>query len=98
MMALLWQADARKRLVRWPWSVDARLEMLVRLALAEGEQLSCAQMLSAIVATFPTDSAEVARCLHAYRRMHEEDFEAAFDAEGLPELKRRGPEREQRPL
>ncbi len=96
MMALLWRATARKRLVRWPQSVDDRLEVLVRLGLAQGEQLSCAQLLGALVATFPTDPAEVSRCLNAYRRMHEDEFQAAFDPQGLPELKRLGPKRTKR--
>ena len=96
MMALLSRASARKRLVQWPESVDDRLEALVRLAMSEGEQLSCAQLLGALVATFPTDAGEISRRLRDYRRMHEEDFQAQFDSTGLPELKRLGPRRTRR--
>lgn len=96
MMTLLWQADARDRLVKWPWSVDERLESLVRLGLSEGDDLSCAQLLGALVATFPTDPAEVSRVLRDYRRMREEEFQEQFDPAGLPELTRRGPTRSRR--
>lgn len=93
MMTLLWRADARDRLVQWPWSVDERLESLVRLGMSEGDDLSCAQLLGALVAAFPIDSAEVSRVLRDYRRMGEEEFKAQFDPAGLPELTKRGPAR-----
>lgn len=92
-MALLWRARTRRRLVQWPESVDQRLEILVRLALADGEDTSAAQVLAALVATCPTNPEEINQRLKAYRRMGEEEFWGQFDPSGLPELRRPGPRR-----
>lgn len=92
-MGLLWRASSRKRLVRWPESVDDRLEILARLAIAEGEQASCAQVLGALVATCPTEPGEISQRVRQYRRLHEEEFRTEVDPVDLPELKRQGPPR-----
>ena len=95
-MALLWRSRSRQRCVKWPEFVDERLEILVRLAIAEGEQANGAQMLGALVASCPIDPGEIAERLKQYRRLHEEEFRTQVDPVGLPELRRTGPPRRSR--
>jgi hypothetical protein len=92
-MALLWRTSKRRRLVKWPEPVDERLEILVRLAMTDGEQTNSTQLLAALVATCPTEPEEIALRLKTYRRLDEEGFRAQVDPSGLPELRRTGPRR-----
>ena len=90
-MALLWRAPWRKRLVRWPESVDERLEALVRFALAAGEQASFSQVLGALVAT--ADPNEISQQIREYRRLDEDEFRSRIDPSSLPEVNPPGPRR-----
>ena len=92
-MELVWQAQRRKTLVDWPQAVDDRLEILVRAAMAAGENTSRAQVLAALVAAADTTPEALASLLRAYRRMDTADFAADHVREDLPAVRHPGPRR-----
>ncbi|MFD8261615.1 hypothetical protein ACFV19_22370 [Streptomyces griseoluteus] len=94
-MNLLWQQPRRNTLVTWPNDVDQRLDILVRAAVAAGEQTSRSQILAALVATAEASPEAVADLLHAYRRLPTDALAADNERPDLPTIRTPGPSRTQ---
>ncbi|AVH54496.1 MULTISPECIES: hypothetical protein [Streptomyces] len=94
-MDLLWQQPRRNTLVSWPKDVDQRLDILVRVAVAAGEQTSRSQILAALVATAEANPDAVAELLHAYRRLASDALAADNERPDLPTVRVPGPTRAQ---
>ncbi|MEV7872471.1 hypothetical protein AB0P17_41635 [Streptomyces sp. NPDC088124] len=94
-MELLWQRPRRKTLVNWPEEVDSRLEILVRAAVAAGEQTSRSQVLAALVTAAETRPNVVAELLHTYRQLPADALEADNTRDDLPPLRSPGRTRSQ---
>ncbi|MGW0192050.1 hypothetical protein [Nonomuraea sp. NPDC003201] len=93
-MEFLKDSAKRTTSVRWPDAIDSRLEVLVAVASAAGEQVSRAQLLAALVAAASLDEADLAATVHAYRRqLHEEFARTTAQVEDLPPVRRAGPKR-----
>lgn len=93
-MELLKDSTKRTTSVQWPEAVDARLEVLVALAAADGEQVSRAQLLAALVANSPMDGGQLSEMIRSYRRQRPEEFTQATSTAGeMPTIRRPGPKR-----
>jgi hypothetical protein len=94
-LGLLKDSPRRTTTVQWPVEVDARLDLLIRLAADRGVVISRAQMLSALVATASVDGADVAgMALRYLGRINEGDLPAAAPpSHQLPEVRHRGRKR-----
>jgi hypothetical protein len=90
---LLWQEPRRNTLVSWPEDVDQRLDILVRAAVAAGEQTSRSQVLGALVAFAETRPEAVADLLRAYRRLTDDALSAGNERADLPTIRSPGPTR-----
>jgi hypothetical protein len=83
-MKLLKDSTKRMTSVEWPTEVDARLDVLRRLAAAEGVQISRAQLLAALVVETALQGPVLAEVATRYLAHRVEDFAAEPDS--LPEL------------
>jgi hypothetical protein len=93
---LLWQRPRRKTLVDWPEDVDGRLDVLVRAAVAAGEQTSRSQVLAALVTAIEVRPSVIAELLHSYRQMTADALEADNRREDLPSVRSPGRTRSRR--
>lgn len=97
-MELLKDSAKRTTSVQWPDAIDARLEVLIALAAASGEQVSRSQLLAALVAGAPMDGGKLGDAVRAYRRQRPEEFSQATAAAGeVPTVRRPGAKRRETP-
>jgi hypothetical protein len=91
---LVSQAERRSVLVSVPHLVDARLEMLVRVARSGGVQVSRSQLLAALVAAAPVTTSRVSRLARDYLALEVPDFQAGHPQGALPEVRHPGRKRQ----
>jgi DNA-binding response OmpR family regulator len=93
-MDLLVDSAKRMTSVKWPDPVDDRLEVLLALLKAEGEQVSRSQLLAALVARAPLDGGALAETVRTYRRQMPQEFTQATAAVvDLPTVRHPGAKR-----
>lgn len=68
--------------MQWPAEVDAHLDLLRRIAAAQGVQISRAQLLAALVADATLDGAHLAEVALHYLRRPAGDLERSTSAIG----------------
>lgn len=95
-MSLVSDAERRNTLVALPEPVDERLELLIRVARAEGVQVSRSQMLAAMVAAAPTTPERLSRMVLRYLSLNQPTFSAGHPGGDLPEVRHRGRRRQTR--
>lgn len=96
-MRLVSDAERRKTLVALPEPVDQRLNLLIRVARADGILVSRSQMLAAIVAAAPTTPRGLSTMVRRYLALTQAAFTAEDPSGDLPEVRHRGPRRRQHP-
>jgi hypothetical protein len=89
---LLKDGQRRTTSVQWPTEVDDRLNLLVRIVVAEGIPISRAQMLSALVADAALNGPRLARVARRYLgRLKAGDLDSSTPANvELPSVRYRG--------
>ena len=89
-MSLVSEAERQNTLVALPEPVDARLDLLIRVARGQGVQVNRSQMLAALVTSAPKAPDRLSRMVRRYLAMKLQTFAADYPVGELPEVKRRG--------
>jgi hypothetical protein len=94
-LVLLKDSQRRTTLVKWPVEIDDHLDLLIRLAAADGIQISRAQMLSALVANVDLSGTAMAEVARRYLMMSEGDLASSAlpQRDRLPVVRHRGRQR-----
>ena len=79
--------------VYWPAPIDHRANQLVDLATAEGERLSKAELLAALVAFAPDDGEKIGEIVRRYRKMKAGDVLSQVGSSDVIVLDERRPGR-----
>lgn len=84
------QEERRATSLSWPADVDARLNVLVRLAVSAGERTSRAEILAALVSTADVGQQALSDLLHSYRGLSAEALLDHNDRADLPTIRPSG--------
>lgn len=89
-MELLKDSERRTTSVQWPAEVDAHLDLLRRVAAAQGVPISRAQLLAALVADATLDGRRLAGIARKYLQRHAGDLRSPEIIDELPSVRQAG--------